>query len=240
MQDPAFKTRHPRLQQRIVQAMGPDGVLRLEALLDVLDADFAALDAAELVDSHMVRRLEHEEARRAGDSELREAKEAAERAYRAKAELLDATPPTRHAEPERESAPTSDERALRILAAEDNATNQLVLKAILGQKSLEAVFVENGLEAVEAVRGGEFDVVLMDLHMPVMDGVTATQAIRRLDGAKGRTPIVAVTAEAMPEQVRRCLAAGVDAHVAKPVRPAVLYAAIEDVLTRGAEVRLSA
>ena len=132
------------------------------------------------------------------------------------------------------------DRPLRILAAEDNATNQFVLKAILGQKGLEAVFVENGRQAVEAVRTQDFDLVLMDLHMPEMDGLTATQAIRQLGGLKGSIPVVAVTAEAMPEQVRKCLAAGMDAHVAKPIRPDVLYGVIEEVLTRTFNIRLMA
>jgi CheY-like chemotaxis protein len=132
------------------------------------------------------------------------------------------------------------ERPLRILAAEDNATNQFVLRAILGQKGLEATFVENGREAVEAVQANEFDLVLMDLHMPEMDGITATQAIRAMRGAKGDIPVVAVTAEAMPEQVRKCLAAGMDAHVAKPIRPDTLYAVIEEVLTRSVNVRMLA
>ena len=133
-----------------------------------------------------------------------------------------------------------EERPLRILAAEDNATNQFVLKAILGQQALEAHFVENGREAVEAVQAADYDLILMDLHMPEMDGLTATQTIRALGGSKGAIPIVAVTAEAMPEQVRRCLAAGMDAHVAKPIRPDVLYAVIEEVLTRVPEERRTA
>jgi CheY-like chemotaxis protein len=129
------------------------------------------------------------------------------------------------------------ERPLRILAAEDNATNQFVLKAILGQKGLEATFVENGRLAFEAVQTGEFDIILMDLHMPEMDGLSATQAIRGLGGPKSTIPIIAVTAEAMPEQVRKCLAAGMDAHVSKPIRPDVLYGVIEEVLTRAHGVR---
>jgi CheY-like chemotaxis protein len=140
-----------------------------------------------------------------------------------------------------EVEPASEERPLRILAAEDNATNQFVLKAILGQQGLEAEFVENGQVAVEAVRARDYDLILMDLHMPIMDGLTATQAIRALGGSKSAVPIVAVTAEAMPEQVRRCLAAGMDAHVAKPIRPDVLYSVIDEVLSREpAAERLSA
>ena len=133
-----------------------------------------------------------------------------------------------------------ESRPLRILAAEDNATNQFVLKAILGQKGLEATFVENGREAVEAVQANDYDLVLMDLHMPEMDGITATQRIRALIGPKSDIPVVAVTAEAMPEQVRRCLSAGMDAHVAKPIRPDTLYAVIEEVLTRSVQVRMLA
>jgi signal transduction histidine kinase/CheY-like chemotaxis protein len=143
------------------------------------------------------------------------------------------------ARPEVEADPedTTEEQPLRILAAEDNATNQFVLKAILGQQGLQARFVENGRLAVEAVEVEDFDLILMDLHMPEMDGLSATQAIRAMGGTKGRTPIVAVTAEAMPEQVRKCLAQGMDAHVAKPIRPDVLYAAMEEVLTRAAQRR---
>lgn len=144
-------------------------------------------------------------------------------------------------EPEAEEiVEEAEDRPLRILAAEDNATNQFVLRAILGQKGLEATFVENGRLAVEAVQAQDYDLVLMDLHMPEMDGLSATQAIRALTGRKGDVPVVAVTAEAMPEQVRRCLAAGMDAHVAKPIRPDVLYATIEEVLTRSVHVRLMA
>ena len=144
------------------------------------------------------------------------------------------------AEPAVEEAPESVDQPLRILAAEDNATNRFVLKAILGQKELEAHFVENGREAVEAVEAADFDLILMDLHMPEMDGLSATQAIRALGGSKGSIPIVAVTAEAMPEQVRKCLAAGMDAHVPKPIRPDVLYGVMEEVLSRVPEQRRTA
>ena len=151
----------------------------------------------------------------------------------AASEEAEAAPPVDTAEHE-------EDRPLRILAAEDNPTNQFVLKAILGQKGLEATFVENGRLALEAVQANDFDLILMDLHMPEMDGITATQAIRALQGEKGSIPVIAVTAEAMPEQVRKCLGAGMDAHVAKPIRPDVLYAVIEEVLTRTAGVRMMA
>jgi PAS domain S-box-containing protein len=121
---------------------------------------------------------------------------------------------------------------LRILAAEDNKTNQLVLSALLSQADVELSFADNGAEAVEAVKAKEFDLVLMDVQMPVMDGMEAARAIRALGGARAGLPIVAVTADAMPEQVALCLAAGMDAHVSKPLRPDALFSVIEEALRR--------
>jgi two-component system sensor histidine kinase/response regulator len=86
--------------------------------------------------------------------------------------------------------------------------------------------VENGRLAVEAVQGGEFDVVLMDVQMPEMDGIAATRAIRALP-AHASIPIVAVTAHALAEEHARCLAAGMQACVVKPFRPDGLFAAVE-------------
>ena len=121
---------------------------------------------------------------------------------------------------------------VRILAAEDNKTNQLVLSALLSQADVELSFADNGAEAVEAVRANEFDLILMDVQMPVMDGMEAARAIRALGGARSGIPIVAVTADAMPEQVALCLAAGMDAHVSKPLRPDALFSVIEEALRR--------
>jgi PAS domain S-box-containing protein len=130
--------------------------------------------------------------------------------------------------------------SIRILAAEDNKTNQLVLKALLGQANIELVFADNGVEAVQAARTDDFDAILMDVQMPVMDGMAAAGAIRALKGPRGRVPIVAVTADAMPEQISACLAAGMDAHVSKPLRPDSLFAVIEDVLSRPSPARRAA
>ena len=121
---------------------------------------------------------------------------------------------------------------VRILAAEDNKTNQMVLSALLAQADLDLVFADNGAEAVAAVRRQDFDLVLMDVQMPVMDGMAATRAIRALGGPKSLVPIIAVTADAMPEQVTQCRAAGMDGHVSKPLRPEALFAVIEDALSR--------
>jgi PAS domain S-box-containing protein len=121
---------------------------------------------------------------------------------------------------------------VRILAAEDNETNQLVLKALLSHAGAEVLFANNGAEALAAVRECDFDLVLMDVQMPVMDGMAAARAIRALEGPRSSVPIVAVTADAMPEQVASCLASGMDAHISKPLRPEALFSVIDECLRR--------
>jgi CheY-like chemotaxis protein len=118
---------------------------------------------------------------------------------------------------------------MRILAAEDNPINQLVLRALLEQLGLRPEIVASGEEAVEAWRRGTWDLVLMDVQMPVMDGPAATRRIRALEREMGlaRTPIVALTANAMSHQVEQYLAAGMDGFVAKPIEIAKLYEAIQ-------------
>jgi PAS domain S-box-containing protein len=120
--------------------------------------------------------------------------------------------------------------SLRILAADDNPTNQMVLQALLAELGAEVAFVANGAEAVQAVASQDFDIVLMDVQMPVMDGMAAARAIRALEGRRARTPIIAVTADAMAEQVAACVAAGMDGHVAKPLRLEELFAVIQQAL----------
>src|SRR6185312_14926178 len=118
---------------------------------------------------------------------------------------------------------------VRVLAAEDNSVNQLVLKTLLHQIGVEPMVVENGQEAVDAWKDAAWDVILMDMQMPVMDGLTAARAIRQAEADMGRakTPIVALTANAMSHQIQQCLAAGMDGHVAKPIEAARLFAALE-------------
>ena len=118
---------------------------------------------------------------------------------------------------------------LRILAAEDNRTNQLVLRAMLQQAGIEPVVVDDGAQAVEAWRAREWDAILMDIHMPVMDGLAALAEIRRLEteAGRGRTPIIALTANAMSHQVAELLAAGMDDHVSKPIAVAQLFEALD-------------
>ena len=90
-----------------------------------------------------------------------------------------------------------------MLAAEDNNINRRVLRTLLNRVGIEPAFVQNGREAVEACRTGHFDLILMDIQMPEMDGMEAARAIRRLESGQEcmRTPIIAVTANVMPQQV---------------------------------------
>jgi signal transduction histidine kinase/CheY-like chemotaxis protein len=117
---------------------------------------------------------------------------------------------------------------IRVLAAEDNTVNQLVLKTLLHQLGVDPTIVENGQAAVEAWENAPWDVILMDVQMPVMDGLTATAKIRgrELETGRARTPIVALTANAMAHQVDQYLATGMDSHVAKPIEAAALFAAL--------------
>jgi signal transduction histidine kinase/CheY-like chemotaxis protein len=123
---------------------------------------------------------------------------------------------------------------VRILAADDNATNRLVLKTIFQQLGMDPVLVEDGQAAVEACKAQAFDIILMDVHMPVMDGITATQQIRAHGGPNAGIPIIALTADVMPEQVARCRAAGMCAHVAKPINAATLLETMNMLLAGGA------
>lgn len=118
------------------------------------------------------------------------------------------------------------ERSLRVLLAEDHPTNQRVVQLILGSAGAEVVTVENGALAVEAVGRSRFDVILMDMQMPVMDGLTATREIRRIEQGGTRTPIIMLSANAMAEHRYEALVAGADLHVAKPVTAASLLAGI--------------
>ncbi|HET9645678.1 MAG TPA: response regulator [Burkholderiaceae bacterium] len=113
----------------------------------------------------------------------------------------------------------------RVLLAEDNPVNRIVATEFLTRAGLKVTHAETGSEAVEWVKRSEFDVVLMDMQMPEMDGVEATIIIRRLP--QGRDlPIIAMTAAAMPQDKQECLDAGMNAHVSKPIDPAELIEAL--------------
>ena len=127
--------------------------------------------------------------------------------------------------------PTPPDPGLRILAAEDNVMNQLVLRTLLEQLGVHVTLVANGAEALDAWSKEPFDLILMDVQMPVMDGPTAVRELRRRERRSGqsRTPIIALTANAMAHHREEYLAAGMDALVAKPIELSALIQAIESV-----------
>lgn len=122
--------------------------------------------------------------------------------------------------------------ALRLLIADDHPTNRKVVEIILAGAGIQITAVDNGLEAVRAHGLGGYDLILMDMQMPVMDGLTATAEIRAAEARLGalRTPIVMLTANALPEHVRAGRQAGADGHLTKPITPASLFAAINEAL----------
>ena len=121
---------------------------------------------------------------------------------------------------------------IKVLVAEDNEANQMVLRTLLGQAGIEPLVVANGALAVDAWEREAWDIVLMDIQMPEMDGVSATRAIRAREAETGRarTPILAVTANAMTHQTPDYLAAGMDDVVPKPLDVVRLFAALEHAL----------
>jgi CheY-like chemotaxis protein len=118
----------------------------------------------------------------------------------------------------------------RILLAEDSADNVFLVKAYLKDTGCELDCATNGREAVEMFRSGRYDIVLMDVQMPEMDGYTATRAIREWEREQARTPVpvVALTAHALRDEPERARAAGCTLHVSKPVRKATLLQVIEE------------
>ena len=128
-------------------------------------------------------------------------------------------------------APSSERSGLRVLAAEDNPMNQQVLATLLGQLGVDLVLVGDGAQAVEASTSDDFDLILMDVQMPVMDGPTATRTIRARERMIGRrTPILALTANAMAHHETEYRAAGMDGLVAKPIQLTHLIAEMDRVL----------
>jgi len=130
-------------------------------------------------------------------------------------------------------------RAVKLLAAEDNLVNQKVLQAIVEPMDVELAIVGDGRSAVEAWRTGEYDLILMDIQMPIMDGIAAAKAIRAAerDSERPRTPILALTANALVHQIEEYLAAGMDGHVSKPIEIAKLYDALNRALAGQTEAQ---
>jgi len=128
--------------------------------------------------------------------------------------------------------PTAVERksgvALRILVAEDNLVNQRLAVRVLEKRGHAVTLANHGKDAVEEFVKGSFDVILMDIQMPEMDGFEATAAIRAHEAKSGgRIPIMAMTAHAMQGDRERCLASGMDGYVSKPIRPEALFQELE-------------
>src|SRR5262249_20840324 len=129
---------------------------------------------------------------------------------------------------------------LRVLVAEDNKVNQAVVKLMLEKLGCRVDIVADGLEAVEAVRLAPYDVVFMDVQMPEMDGLAATAAIRRSNLPDRRGVwIVALTANAFEDDYRRCIEAGMNGLVSKPVKPEHLKAALARVPAKASETGAS-
>jgi PAS domain S-box-containing protein len=143
-------------------------------------------------------------------------------------------PPTEELGSPFQSTSADEDLKLRVLIAEDNATNQLVLKTLLNQSGIDPVIVSDGVQAVEAWRTGAWDVVFMDIQMPCMDGRAATVEIRRLEAQEGRarTPIYALTANAMAHQASEYRRVGMDGHIAKPIDTRALFGVLQKVCDR--------
>lgn len=130
--------------------------------------------------------------------------------------------------PAQVSQPAARGSLLQVLVAEDNVVNQMVIKSMLEKLGCDSIIASNGREAVDLYGTMKFDVVLMDISMPEMDGVEATAHIRKLQQMSGRTtPIIGVTAHALAEDRQRCLDAGMDDYLPKPVKPDALRRVLE-------------
>jgi two-component system, sensor histidine kinase len=125
----------------------------------------------------------------------------------------------------------SPSRAVHVLVVDDNATNRMVAQSLVEMFDCTSEAAEDGDEALEFVQNGRFDLILMDIKMPRMDGVAATRAIRALPGPVGMTPIIALTANADPEDAAGYLAAGMNGVVEKPMKPEQLLAALQQALS---------
>jgi len=137
--------------------------------------------------------------------------------------------------PPENSPPPPDETGVplaRVLVAEDNPVNQAVAVKMLERAGVSADVAHDGRQAVEMLAGDNYSAVFMDCQMPRLDGYGATAEIRRLEGSERSTPIIAMTAHAMKGDRERCIEAGMDDYLAKPVRPAQLREMIDRWVTR--------
>ncbi|MBS7813350.1 ATP-binding protein [Roseococcus pinisoli] len=133
---------------------------------------------------------------------------------------------------EEEPAKAAADQALRLLVVDDIAVNRTLARVMLEQAGHQVTLASDGGEALAAVQANTYDAVLMDVQMPVMDGLEAARRIRQLPGAGRRVPIIALTASAMTDQVEACRAAGMDAHLAKPINRVEMLAAVAEIARR--------
>ena len=147
-------------------------------------------------------------------------------------EAVGDTPQPAEAANEPQGLAPMDGRPLSLLVAEDNVVNRMLIGEILDAWGHKAVFAENGQEALELAQAEIFDVVLMDVRMPVLSGVDATQKIRELAPPHGAVPIIALTADLMEETVAECRSAGMTDCIGKPIDLAVLAKVLETVTTK--------
>ena len=135
-----------------------------------------------------------------------------------------------------------DQQRLRILLADDHPTNRKVVELMLDEDVAELTTVEDGKQALEAFQVSDFDLILMDMQMPVMDGLSAIVEIRRRERLEKlrRTPVIMLTANALPEHIASAASAGADLHLSKPFTAAALFQAIDSALSGGEAIALSA
>ena len=229
--------------QQAAQAGQPFGLVLADARMPAMDGLVLAQrirSSAELADSKVVLML-NSPGQRTGGTQFRElgilsyVMKPVSRATLASALLRALDAASQRAEgdlagerPPRSPVEPSPSAALRILLAEDNKINQFVARRLLEKHGHTVSVAGNGYEAVRWLDREAFDLVLMDVQMPEMDGFEATAAIRVKENGTGRhIPIIAMTAHAMKGDQERCLQAGMDGYVPKPITPAVLFSAIE-------------
>lgn len=140
-------------------------------------------------------------------------------------ETADLAPQRRRQDRAKESAAVPD--ALKILVAEDNKINALLIKSLIERRGHKADVAENGNRVIDLILAQPYDLILMDMHMPTLDGVAATRKVRSMGGPASETPIIALTASSEARDRQRCLDAGMDDFITKPIDPLELDAALE-------------
>lgn len=134
--------------------------------------------------------------------------------------------------PDSFNATTDDAPTLRVLVVEDNLVNQQLMIALLSRRQHQVVVAQNGKEALDILEHQSFDIILMDVQMPVMDGLEAARQIRERERQTGgHVPIIAMTANTLPQDQQMCLQAGMDDHIAKPVEINKLFIALRHAAT---------